>query len=311
MSVSTSHASLTVTSGPDRGQTFPLAEDFTHIGNGSDSQILLTDPDVGEHLASVANRSGRFAIFTPINDAISVDGSLLKADQWVWLPSKATIKITPRTTLTFQSGNLDNLSSATTTSTKLPELSPPPAPSAKPKAEKKRPAKKGDTTTTRAVAKFITDRPGETLVRLGEDGHLPELTLQELAIAKVDKRKQSSQGNPALVYGALGFSLLASVAMMLVEPQSFDSQTISKAEARNLIYSRFIGDEKGPTKPYQRLLRDAGLAHSRGDFGAERSTYFRVLDLLNSEDKNPFTGITGTAEDDEILKKNLAVLLSR
>ncbi|MBS0201406.1 MAG: hypothetical protein JSS49_00795 [Planctomycetes bacterium] len=307
MSVSTATASLTVTAGPDRGQTFALVDEFIHVGSGPDSQVLLSDPQVPEHLASLANRNGRFAIFTPIDGAISVDGNSLRADQWVWLPTQATIKATAKTTLTFQTG-----SAATPTpapDTRLPDDSPPPV--AAVKARRRATTKKSEGTTGRAVAKFITDRPGETLVRLGEDGHLPELALQEAATAKSEKRPQSSQGNPALVYGALGFSLLASIAMLFLEPQTFDERATSKSSARQAIVKDYIGDERGPAKPYQRLLREAGLAHARGDSTGERNAYIAVLGLLNSEDKNPYTGITGSADLDEQLKKYLAVLLSR
>ncbi len=312
MSVTTSTASLTVTTGPDRGQSFALTDEFIHIGSGPDSQVLLTDPQVVEHLASLANRNGRFAIFTPIDNAIAVDGNSLNADQWVWLPARATIKVTSKTTMLFQSGAADAAApAAAPRDTKLPEDSPPPV--AAVKAKRRAAPKKSDAagTTGRAVAKFITDRPGETLVRLGEDGHLPELALQEASAPKTDKRKRKTQGNPALVYGALGFSLLASIAMLFLEPQSFDAASTSKAGARDAIVKHFIGDDKGPTKPYQRLLREAGLAHSRGDFAGERSAYLNVLSLLNSEDKNPFTGITGSAKEDDDLKKYLAVLLGR
>lgn len=307
MSVLTATASLTVTTGPDRGQMFALIDEFIHIGSGPESQVLLSDPQVPEHLASLANRNGRFAIFTPIDGAISVDGNTLKADQWVWLPTKASIKVTAKTTLTFQSGS--SAAAVTTPDTKLPDDSPPPVVALK--AKRRAATKKSDSTTGRAVAKFITDRPGETLVRLGDDGHLPELALQEATATKADKRQQSSQGNPALVYGALGFSLLASIAMLFLEPQTFDERATSKSAARQAIVKDFIGDERGPAKPYQRLLREAGLAHSRGDFAGERNAYIATLGLLNSEDKNPYTGITGSAELDEQLKKYLAVLLGR
>ena len=223
-------------------------------------------------------------------------------------PASPTIKLTAKTTLTFQS-NATETTGTTSTELKLPEASPPPAK----KSEKRRAGpKKGDTSTTvRAVAKFITDRPGETLVRLGEDGHLPELALQEVTTPKADKRKQASQGNPVLIYGVLWIQPAPSVAMMFLEPPSFEGQSTSKAGARRIIVEKFIGGETGPTKPYQRLLREAGLAHSRGDFVGERSAYLNVLSLLNSEDKNPFTGITGSADSDDELKNNLAVLLSR
>ncbi|MBC8117016.1 MAG: hypothetical protein H7062_21685, partial [Candidatus Saccharimonas sp.] len=170
--------------------------------------------------------------------------------------------------------------------------------------------KKGEA-TSRTVAKFITDRKGETLVRLGEDGHLPELALAEVTAPKHDKNKRPARGNPALIYGALGFSLLASLAMMFLDPAAMDERSESKTVARQSVMRDFVGGDKGPIKPYQQLLRDAGLAQSRGDFKSERDAYRRVLRLLNSEDKNPFTGITGTAEDDDRLKKHLAVLLGR
>lgn len=303
-------ATLTVTTGPDRGQVFPLVDEFIHVGSGPESQVLLTDPQVAEHLASLANRNGRFAIFTPIDNSISVDGNSLKADQWVWLPARATIKVTSKTSMTFQAGSKD---SAAADPDKLPEASPPPVAVVKSKAQERRRAggKKGEATTGRAVAKFITDRPGEMLVRLGEDGHLPELALQEAAAPKTTKQKEGAQGNPALVYGALGFSLLASMAMMFLEPETFDERRTTKASARQAIVKKYIGDEKGPTKPYQRLLREAELANARGDFNSERSAYFAVLNLLNAEDRNPHIGITGDLDDDEQLRGHLAVLLGR
>jgi hypothetical protein len=305
-------ASLTVTAGPDRGQTFALTDEFVHIGSGSDSQVLLTDPQAAEHLASLANRNGRFAIFSPIDNAISVDGNALKADQWVWLPDRATIKVTPKTTLSFTTG-ADSAASPPlgASDAKLPVAESATATPRGPVQEKRRPAKKGETATTRrAVAKFITDRPGETLVRLGEDGHLPELALQETAAPKVDKQKKQ-QGNPALVYAVLGFSLLASVAMVFLDPPAMDQHAASTVEVRAKIANEFIGDEKGPKTPCQRLLREAGLAHSRGDFAGERNAYLTVLSLLNAEDKNPYTGITGSPESDEELKRHLSVLLAR
>jgi len=304
MSGTTTIASLTVTSGPDRGQRFALTDEFILIGSASDSQIVLTDPQVTEHQASLANRNGRFAISTPIDDAIEVDGNALKADQWVWLPSTATIKVSARTTLAFQSAAQDPVPGER-------DEAPSPPSSASIKSRKRSPGRKGDGGASRTVAKFITDRPGETLVRLGEDGHLPELALQEAAAPKADKSQKPSQGNPALVYGALGFSLLASIAMLFLEPGSFDEGSTSKAAARRAIIENFLGETDGAVKPYQRLLREAGLAYSRGDLASERRAYVRVLALLNSEDKNPFTGITGTASDDEELKKHLAVLLRR
>jgi len=311
--VSTTIASLTVTAGPDRGKTFALHEEFVHVGRSEDCQIVLTDPQVDEVQVSLANRNGRFAIITALAETVAVEGKNLSPEQWAWLPAQATIQVSPKTTLLFSCGlpsATSNGELAVVKGADAPPSTDPPA-TLPVKSKGRKPGSKKGEATTRTVAKFITDRKGETLVRLGEDGHLPELTLDEAATPNKDKRKQSAQGNPAMIYGALGFSLLASLAMLFVDPAVSDERSESKSAARLAVMRDFVGGDKGPIKPYQQLLRDAGLAQSRGDFNAERAAYLKVLRLLNSEDKNPFTGITGTAEEDDLLKKHLAVLLRR
>jgi hypothetical protein len=311
--VSTTIASLTVTAGPDRGKTFALHEEFVHVGRSEDCQVLLTDPQVDEVQASLANRNGRFAIITAFEETVSVDGKTLKPEQWAWLPSQATIKVSPKTSLLFSCGLPSASSNGEAAAPKANEAPPPgdPPTTLPVKTKGRKPGAKKGETTTRTVAKFITDRKGETLVRLGADGHLPELALAEVSAPKHDKGKRPSQGNPALIYGAIGFSVLASLAMLFLDPAAMDERSLSKTEARQAVMRNFVGSDKGPIKPYQQLLRDAGLAHSRGDFKSERIAYQKVLSLLKSEDKNPFTGITGTAEGDIELKNHLAVLLNR
>ena len=311
--VSTTIASLTVTAGPDRGKTFALHEEFVHVGRSEDCQVLLTDPQVDEVQVSLANRNGRFAIITALEGTVAVDGKTLTPEQWAWLPAQATIRVSPKTTLLFSCGlpsATSNGELATVKGADVPPSTEPPATLPVKSKGRKPGAKKGEA-TNRTVAKFITDRKGETLVRLGEDGHLPELALAEVTAPKHDKRKRSTQGNPALIYGALGFSLLGSLAMLFLDPALTDERSESKTTARQSVMRDFVGGEKGQIKPYQQMLRDAGLAQSRGDFKSERAAYLRVLRLLNSEDKNPFTGITGTAEEDDQLKRHLAVLLGR
>lgn len=310
---STTIASLTVTAGPDRGKTFALNDEFVHVGRAEDCQVNLTDPQIDEVQASLANRNGRFAIITAFEETIVVDGKTLPPEQWAWLPSQSTIKISPTTTLLFSCGLPQINSQGEAANSKVSDpptpVDPPASLPVKNKGRKSL-AKKSEA-SNRTVAKFITDRTGETLVRLGEDGHLPELSLAEVSAPKLDKRKRSSQGNPALIYGALGFSLLASLAMLFVDPAVTDERSESKAAARQAVLRDFVGGDNAPIKPYQQLLRDAGLASSRGDSKTERDCYLKVLRLLNSEDKNPFTGITGNSEDDDRLKKHLAVLLGR
>ena len=102
--VSTTIASLTVTAGPDRGKTFALHEEFVHVGRSDDCQVILTDPQVDEVQASLANRNGRFAIITAFEETVAVDGKTLAPEQWAWLPAQATIKVSPKTTLMFSCG---------------------------------------------------------------------------------------------------------------------------------------------------------------------------------------------------------------
>lgn len=311
--VSTTIASLTVTSGPDRGKTFALHEEFVHVGRAEDCQIILTDPQVEEVQASLANRNGRFAIITSLEETVAVDGKLLPPEQWAWLPSQATIEVSSKTTLLFSCGLPTAMENGKPTASKSnePPSAADPSAALPTKTKGRKPGTKKGDGTTRTVAKFITDRTGETLVRLGEDGHLPELALAESAAPKFDKRKRASQGNPALIYGALGFSLLMSLAMLFIDSPATDERSQSKWEARQSVMRDFVGGDKQPIKPFQQLLRDAGLAQSRGDFKAEREAYKKVLKLLNSEDKNPFIGITGTEEGDKELKQHIAVLLGR
>lgn len=307
-------ASLSVMAGPDRGKVFALTEEFVHIGTADDCQVVLTDPHADEVQASLANRNDRYAIITSHAKTVSVDGKVLPPEQWAWLPSQAMIQVSPETTLLFSCG----LPATSSVGELIPQkvTNTPPqvdAPAALPtKTKGRKPGSKKGEGTNRTVAKFITDRTGETLVRLGEDGHLPELSLNENAAPKVDaKRQQKSQGNPALIYGALGFSVLMSMAMLFMDASVSSEATETKSAARREVMRDFVGDDKSPIKPYQQLLRDAGLAHSRGDVKSEQAAYRKVLRLLNSEDKNPHTGITGFVEDDERLKKHLAVLLGR
>jgi hypothetical protein len=205
MSIAFRIASLTVTAGPDRGKTFSLNNEFVHVGRSEECQVVLTDPQVDEVQASLANRNGRFAIITAFENTVAVDDKTLPPEQWAWLPAQATIKVSPQTTLVFSCGLPKAEGSVDAISMKRADPPPPadPPPVSLPVKGRKKPgAKKGDT-ANRTVAKFITDRTGETLVRLGEDGHLPELALAEAAAPKADKRKQAAQGNPALIYGAL------------------------------------------------------------------------------------------------------------
>lgn len=291
----TAVAKLIVARGANPGGTFELSGELTGIGQAAENQVVLADSALGPHHATIARRNDRYAIFVPEGRAVMIDGQVAPTEQWVWLPTVAQLKLTDDTTLKFISPEATGEDETKST-----------APG---RADRRTPAKK-ERGTQRKVAKFVTDRAGATLVRLGEDGHLPELQLKEALGTRQKTTQKRRESNPAVLYAVLACSILSSVVLLFVDLEGGISVE-GKAASRRVIVQEFLGDEQQPLQPYQRLLRDASLAHSRGDAAGERELYRRVLRLLNSEDRNPFTGVTGSPKDDERLRHHLGVLLSR
>jgi hypothetical protein len=318
-------ARLVVMTGPDRGKSFDLLEELTHVGRGADNQVVLSDPDLAEHQVSLVDRSGRFALFTPLLDSVSVEGTSVPADKWVWLPERAEIRLTRRTQIKFEQqatgGAVPRVAS---------EVRPRPvAPTTPPRSDS--PEEPADAPVTmgteslstiprpkkgegkgRRVAKFITDGPGETLVRLGDDGHLPELALQDATTRRKksdDDEGDSSGGNPLILFAALGVSVLMSVAMLFLEAGGLDRSAGRIAAAREEI-TRFYGEEGKPLKAYQVNLRQARQAWSRRDRVRERSEYLKVLSMLRAEgNERSFSGVTGNRDEDRALEELIGTLL--
>jgi len=288
-------ARLTVTHGSERGHILVLNGDVAHIGRGAENQLVLSDPDIAEHQASIANRNGRFAIYVSGERPLQINGQPLPVEQWTWLPAQAALQLSDKTALQFQ---------AVSTTDATPDA---PVTATMKKAERKKPSARKEPASKRVIAKFITDQTGDTLVRLGEDGQLPELSLSEGGKPAKSRGTVDAKGNPALVYVALGVSVLASILLLMWEPTS--ATKTGKQAARQIILREFVGEEGRPLKPYQRLLRDSQLAYARGDRRGEKAACQAVVKLLNSEDRNPLTGVTGHVEDDERLRKLIAVLM--
>src|SRR5205085_10831757 len=118
-----------------------------------------------------------------------------------------------------------------------------------PKVKRSASAKAGKKST---VARFITDGPGDPLVKLGEDGHLPELNLTE-GEHRRKRQAEKSQSNPLLLVGAIALSFLMSLLVLFVDFGSIGVSTTSKAQARREI-TEYFGGEKEPPKPYQLSL---------------------------------------------------------
>lgn len=296
---------LTVLAGAEQGTVYMLGDEIVQMGAGLDNQLVFHDSHIAEQHCSIVRRGGRFAIYAQPETGILIDGRPLPVDQWVWLPAEAVLQLSPQTVVYFSATGRDL---AHPTPSLTPTSSPAePAPVRNGARKKVKKGEKSD--SRRQTARFITDRTGETLVHLGEDGQLPELHLADVGGARrIDPRK-SGQGNPVLVYAALAFSVLASAVLLVLEPE-ISSPANSRAGARKEIVREFIGQPGQPLKPHQQLLREATLAHSRGDSKSEREALRNVLKMLNSEDRNPFVGLTGRLEDDERLRQLIAVLLA-
>lgn len=355
---------IVVTTGPDRGKAFEIDEELVHIGRADENQIVLDDPSLPDHQASILRKNDRFAIFRPIDAIVQVDGADIPTEKWVWLPNDVRLQFGRRTScqLTYEM-SLDD-EPATSPKAALPKSAPPKSDPSKPAAVKSpikvRPsavpqagtasaklksgsdteAEKGaddsvdqssDTAMTDAsttdggrqkksrkksksakrqknVARFITDQGGP-LVELGADGHLPELALQDDP-TRNEKQPKPKQSNSALLYSVLALSFLSSLAMMFADIDPPSVSELSKADAREEIV-RFFGNDDKDLEVWQRRLRAARLAHSRGDAEMELRRYREVLAALNSEDRDVHIGMTGRLATDEELKKLIGIIISR
>src|SRR5690606_21066790 len=131
------------------------------------------DEAVAAHQASIVRRQGRFAIYAPEASTVLVDGNEIPPERWVWLPQNASIQLGARTLMRLE-WDFDTLPVAAAA-----ETTPAPGPS---RARSAGSARRTDSERTRRktrngehrrqVARFISNRVGEPLVRLGEDGQL-------------------------------------------------------------------------------------------------------------------------------------------
>ncbi len=351
MEATTYTCRIVVTTGPDRGKVFEVDEDLIHIGRADENQIVLDDPSLPDHQASILRKNGRFAIFRPTDAEVRVDGADIPAEKWVWLPNDVRLHFGRRTScqLTYEM-SLDNEPAASPkpAAAKGPKSSSKLRPAAVPQAgivstksgqdsedasndveaggehsvdqssedasaveggRKKKSRKKGKSAKRQKnVARFITDQGGP-LVELGADGHLPELSLQD-DLARKEKQAKPKQSNSALLYSVLGLSFLSSLAMLFAEVDPPSVSELSKADAREEIV-RFFGSDDKELETWQRRLRAARLAHSRGDSETELRRYREVLAALNSEDRDVHIGMTGRLASDEELKKLIGIIISR
>ena len=174
---------------------------------------------------------------------------------------------------------------------------------------------------TAKAAKFVTGGATTTRINLGEDGQLPELVVEDKEKPKEQTETQQTS-KPLVLAVALCLSVAFSVAMLFLESESKPAASRGKAAARREVAKYYLGGNQDPmseeTKPlfeYQRLLRKALSAESRGDEQLAKFLYRRVLDMIHSEEKTDSIGLTGpriavSPPSDTHLKKQLSILLS-
>jgi hypothetical protein len=341
-----SRAKITVTTGPDRGRTLALSGELMRVGRAPQNDLVLSDAQLADHLASIVERDGRYAIITTIPQALEIDGTEIPAERWVWLPNEARIKVSPRTMLQFVAGvavepgpnqsspagaATENDSTAQAAGTRTTTAPRPtgdtarrapgePSGSSSEFSRSRRAAGERGEKKSRSVARFITDGPGDPLVKLGEDGHLPELALRE-GSAREGRETQTKQTSPAILALVLSLSIGMTLLMLLMDSGGFGDNTAIKARARAEI-TEYYGSEKDDLKSYQIHLREARQARGRGDYQAERSAYRDVLAQLRSEAKEKlykYTGLTGRLDyaegeenrkSDRRLEELISILLS-
>jgi len=308
-------ARIVIHSGPDRGRVFPVEGDLVHIGRGTDNAIVLADPEILDYHFSVSYRNGQCALNAAAAGAVVANGQPLPPDQWVAVVPPTKLQVSGATELEILAN--EDLT-ASTTSSVTQSWTDDSSTEAKRKAAGAGGAKvkkKTRSTGARQVAKFITDRPGDPLVRLGGDGKLPELALTEKAATR---REAKAPSQSYLIWVVMAVSVLMSVGMLLIDAEPTTSRGDSRATARRELASYYRG-EVSTLQPYQIYLRNAVLAHAQGDAANERKNYFRVLDLLDAADiRDPanLNGLTGKQtgrgrSSDTDLRRHLEILVAR
>ncbi|MED5400944.1 MAG: FHA domain-containing protein [Planctomycetota bacterium] len=289
-------ATITVTRGPARGQFFELEAELVHIGRAESNQVVLEDTNLADHQASIVFRNGRYAIFTPLPDAVSIDGSAIPPQRWVWLPGEANIGLGQRTSLRFATSLPDAASDNG-------DAEDGPAGKGQRKGRKGRRRK-------RQLANFVTDAQGESRVQLGEDGQLPELSLdEELTGGKTEQKKSGS--NSLLLSLVLVVSTALSIMLLIVEGPGIGATNrgfeFARTELKKMLEDTKPKTEAQPELAWRLLVRDALSAAARSDRTGEQVAYDRLLNLLNAEDRRK-SSLTGDEARDQRLKEMIATL---
>ncbi len=162
------------------------------------------------------------------------------------------------------------------------------------------------------VARFVAPRSDAAAIRPGADGKLPGLRLNEGQEHENQVQADSTTIHPLLLAVVICLSVVVSITLVLYDTGSPSMHSHQKNNARRIIEEKYFGshDQNAPLEPYQLLLREAQLAHIRGDYQSEREYYGRVLDMLRAERPPGARGLTGSRSRDRELEDQIVILLS-
>jgi hypothetical protein len=178
------------------------------------------------------------------------------------------------------------------------------------KSKKKKSSRKNAESTPEApkpVAKIIAAEPVQP--QLAEDGKLPTLSLIDDEDQPKDPEDAMSK-NPAILGIVVCGSILLSCLMLMLAGQTTEKKKQAVEIAQEEIRQFYEAKPEEEPKPYQVDLRDAQVAHSRGDHWAEVRAYQRVMRRFTSEDRNQFRGVTGSPTWDTELQELVSTLLT-
>lgn len=172
---------------------------------------------------------------------------------------------------------------------------------AKPKKKKKK-SKKDKRRAVASIVKTESIQP-----QLSTDGKLPTLQLNDDFEAKPP---EESKTNPAILTAVICFSLLSSGLMLLLlgGEENDDLERLEKTRQSIRTFYQIRPDQE--LKPYQLELRQAQLAHSRGDYYGEIRAYQSVMYRFRAEDLSEFSGLTGSPTSDRELEEWVSILLN-
>ena len=178
-------------------------------------------------------------------------------------------------------------------------------------------AREGKPESRPQAARFLQFPAPHPSVSLGADGKLPELALDAGSAAQHGEAGAAAPTSSWILYGVLALSLIASLGLLLIDPESRVHSSSATRDVALRKLSDFYGGEKGRTEPYQQLLCAALVDQSQGNIAASRRRYRQVIQLLNSVDfvESP-NGLTGAQtgrgpSSDADLRHLLEIVIAR